>query len=145
MSCVLDAYAVVAALVGEPARAAVEPLISTGAIAAPNLAEVLDVCVRVHGNGEELVRERFRWLIVGGLEVVDLNETLALRAGSVRALRYRKRTCEISLGDCFAMAVAHARRAPLATSDPALVRAAGAEGIEIIALPDSRGRRPRIE
>ena len=92
MSCVLDAYALVAALVGEAARAAVEPLIPGGAVAAPNLAEVLDVCVRVHGNAEEVVRERVRWLMAGGLEVVDLAEALALRASSlVLAWASRKR------------------------------------------------------
>jgi PIN domain nuclease of toxin-antitoxin system len=143
MGCVVDAYALVAALVGEPARAVVEPLLATAAVSAPNLAEVLDVCVRVHDNEDGVVRERIRWLTAGGLEVVPLDGALALAAGTVRARRYRRRSCEVSLGDCFAAALAQARGAPLATADPQLASVAWAEGVEVIPLPDTRGRRPR--
>lgn len=137
MSVVVDAYAVVAALIGEPARRDVEPHLATAVICAPNLAEVLDVCVRVHRNDEASVRERIDWLIAGGLDVAPLDLTLAVAAGSLRARRYRKRECEISMGDCMAAGL------PLATSDPHLAEAAWAEDIAVLALPDSRGRRPR--
>ncbi len=110
---------------------------------AANLGEVMDVCVRVHGNAEGAVLEKIEWLIAGGLEVVPLDLTLALAAGALRARRYRKRECEISLGDSMAAALAAARRRPLATADPDLARASWAEGIEVLPLPDSRGRRPR--
>jgi PIN domain nuclease of toxin-antitoxin system len=142
MSAVLDAYALIAALVGERARAQVEPLLRGGVVCAPNLAEVLDVCVRVHRNDEAEVRERIHWLTNGGLEVAAADAGLALSAGSVRARHYRRRTCEVSLGDCFALALAHRRSAPLATADPDLAAAARSERVEILALPDSRGRRP---
>jgi PIN domain nuclease of toxin-antitoxin system len=143
VSVVLDAYAVVAALVGEPARREVEPHLASSAICAANLGEVVDVCVRVHGNDETIVRERLDWLIAGGLEVVPLDSVLAIAAGALRARRYRKRDCEISMGDCMAAALAGSRREPLATSDLHLAQTAWAEGIQVLALPDSRGRRPR--
>lgn len=143
MTVVLDAYAVIAALLGERARAEVEPLLATGLLCAPNLAEVADVCVRVHGNRDDETRERIRWLVTGGLEVVDLTERAALTAGSLRARHYRKRTCEVSLGDCYALALAQEKGVPLATADPHLAAAASAEGVKVVALPDSRGRRPR--
>lgn len=143
MSVVLDAYTVIAALVGEAARRDVEPHLATGCICTPNLGEVLDVCVRVHGNAEPDVRERIDWLVAGGLEAVPLDLALALAAGDLRARRYRKRECEISMGDCVAAALARSRGQPLATSDPHLARAAWAEGIRVLPLPDSRGRRPR--
>ena len=142
MKVVLDAYAVIATLVGERARAEVQPLIKTGVVCAPNVAEVVDVCIRVHGNEERTVRERVGWLISGGLEIAALESGLALVAGSLRARHYRRRHCEISQGDCFALALAKQRRLPLATADPDLAAVARAEGIELTGLPDSRGKRP---
>ena len=65
-----------------------------------------------------------------------------MMAGALRARYYRKRQCEISLGDCFALALAKRRRASLATSDPDLASAARSEGVAIVPLPDSRGTRP---
>jgi PIN domain nuclease of toxin-antitoxin system len=142
MKTVLDAYAVIAALVGEPARRKVEPLLRAGVLGAPNLAEVLDVCVRVHGNQEAVVRERIEWLITGGLEIASLDQALALSAGSLRAKHYKKRQCEISLGDCFALALAKQRRIRLVTADPDLARAARTEDVGLIGLPDSQGKLP---
>jgi PIN domain nuclease of toxin-antitoxin system len=93
MKVVLDAYAVIAALVGERARAEVEPLLSKGVVCAPNLAEVLDVCVRVHANDARIVRERVGWLLSGGLEIAALESPVALDASALRAKRYRRRLC----------------------------------------------------
>lgn len=142
MKAVLDAYAVIAALIGERARAEVEPLLRKGMVCAPNVAEVVDVCVRVYANDEATVRERMGWLVSGGLEVAPLDAGLALAAGVLRARHYRRRHCEISEGDCFALALASQREVPLATSDPDLATVARTEGVEVVALPDSRGRRP---
>jgi PIN domain nuclease of toxin-antitoxin system len=143
MSVVLDAYAVIAALVGERACAEVRPLLAGGVLCAPNLAEVIDVCVRVYGNADADVRERVGWLISGGLEVAAFDTGLALGAGSLRARHYRRRTCEVSLGDCCALALAKRRSLALATADPELASAARAESLDLLALPDSSGRRPR--
>ena len=143
MSVVLDAYAVVAALVGEPAGRVVEPHLPGSSISAANLSEVIDVCVRVHGNAEDAVRERVDWLVAGGLEVVPLDVEVAIAAGALRARRYRRRECEISMGDCMAAALAASRGQPLATADPHLAKASWAEGLQVLPLPDSRGQRPR--
>ena len=142
MKVVLDAYAVIAALVGERARIEVEPLLGEGVVCAPNLAEVLDVCVRVHANEERAVRERLGWLLSGGLEIAALETAVALQAGSLRAAHYRRRHCEVSQGDCFALALAKHRGLALATADPDLAVVARAEKVELIRLPDSRGKRP---
>jgi PIN domain nuclease of toxin-antitoxin system len=142
MNVVLDAYAVIAALVGERARNEVEPLLKDGVLAAANLAEVLDVCVRVYGNEELLVRQRINWLISGGLEIAALETPVALNAGALRATHYRRRSCEISMEDCFALALAKHRALPLATSDPDLAAAARAAHVKLIGLPDSEGKRP---
>jgi predicted nucleic acid-binding protein len=45
------------------------------------------------------------------------------------------------MADCVALAVAAALGEPLMTSDPPLAAAAGAEGIDVLPLPDSAGRR----
>jgi PIN domain nuclease of toxin-antitoxin system len=142
MKVVLDAYAVIAALIGERARSEVEPLLKDGLMGAPNLAEVIDVCVRVHGNEEPGVRERVGWLVSGGLEIAALQSGVAMEAGALRARHYRRRHCEISQGDCFALALAKHRNLPLATADPDLATVARAEGVELVRLPDSSGKRP---
>jgi ribonuclease VapC len=142
MSVVLDAYAVIAALVGERARAEVEPLLGDGVVCAPNLAEVVDICVRVHANEERIVRERVGWLISGGLEIATLDSAVALDAGALRAKHYRRRHCEVSHGDCFALALAKQRGLALATADPDLAAVARAEDVRLVGVPDSSGRLP---
>lgn len=142
MKAILDAYALIAALVGERARVEVEPLLSHGVVCAANLAEVLDVCLRVHANAEPVVRERTGWLLSGGLEVAALDAAVALDAGALRAKHYRRRHCEVSQGDCLALALARHRGLALATADPELAAAARSEGVAVVGLPDSNGRRP---
>ena len=142
MTSVLDAYAVIAALVGERAAADVQPLLASGVISSANLAEVVDVCIRIHRNTERDVRERIGWLISGGLSVAPLEPSQAAAAGALRARYYRRRHCEVSLGDCIALALAQQRRVRLATSDPDLASIARAEQVDVIGLPDSRGKRP---
>jgi PIN domain nuclease of toxin-antitoxin system len=90
---VLDAYAVIATLVGEPAGRVLAPHLAQGAICAANVAEVVDVCVRVHGNPEGAVLEKLDWLVAGGLEVIALDRDVAVAAGALRARRYRRRAC----------------------------------------------------
>jgi predicted nucleic acid-binding protein len=142
MKVVLDAYAVIAALVGEQARTEVEPLLSNGVVCAPNLAEVVDVCVRVHGNEERDVCERVGWLVSGGLEIAALESAVALDAGALRAKHYRRRHCEVSQNDCFALALARHRGLALVTADPDLAAVARREKVDLISLPDSHGKRP---
>ena len=143
---VLDAQAIVAVLVGEAAAPVVEALlrdpVDRPQTSTLSLAEVMDVLVRHRGRSIEEVTEKLDWLAVGGLEEVPVDRRTALRAGALRARHYDRWTCPVSLADCVALAVALNTRASLATSDPALARAARRDGVAVVALPDSRGMKP---
>lgn len=67
---------------------------------------------------------------------------IALRAGAIRDAACRGRQIDVSLADCIAIATA-GPGGTVATSDPDLARVAHAEGVNVVALPDSRGRRLR--
>lgn len=140
---VLDAQAVVAALVGEPAAGAVEVLLRGGSgpprISAVNVAEIIDVLARFRSQGIASVEERLDWLMAGGLEVAVVDEAVARRAGVLRARHYHARRRAVSLADCMALATAIALDDVLATSDPHLLDTAAAEGCPVRVLPDSRG------
>jgi PIN domain nuclease of toxin-antitoxin system len=143
---VLDSQAIIAALIGEPAAREVEALLRDSAdaprVSATNLAEILDVLIRHQGWPADDVEEKLGWLMVGGLDVVVLDERIALSAGRIHARHYHRTRRPLSLADCAALATALALGQRLATSDPALIAAAADEGCEAIALLDSRGRRP---
>ena len=111
-------------------------------ISAANLAETLDVLVRLQGWSVDEVEEKLRWLTLGGLIVVDVDESIALRAGRLHARHYHRTQRPLSLADCMALATAIALDQGLATSDPALLATAADEGCPGIPLPDSKGRRP---
>jgi predicted nucleic acid-binding protein len=111
-------------------------------VTAVNLAEVVDVLVRRYGQSPESVNEKLDWLIAGGLDVVEADEVMGRTAGRLRAERYTRAGAAISLGDGFAAAAAVLLEARLATADPALASVARAEGVEVVGLPDSAGRRP---
>ena len=85
---------------------------------------------------------RMQLLVEAGVHIIPVDETLAGRAGELRARHYRRGISDISLADCIALATSLSLSTPLATSDPALAQAARAEGCAIVALPDSRGVRP---
>ena len=141
---VLDAYALIAFLRGEEAGAEVIGLLreSPASISAANLAEVVDRLVRTDGRREPEVRNRIDLVIAGGLVVEPVWLTDARQAGSLRARHDDRGSATLSLADCFCLATAMKLEATVATADPALARAARAEGIEVIPLPDSRGHRP---
>ncbi len=143
---VLDAQAVVALLRGEPAAPDVAALLRDPSdrvsISAANIAEVIDVLVRLMGRNLEEVVERLDWLGAGGLTVVAVDEGIGRDAGRLHARRYDRKTSPLSLADCLALATARALQTALATSDGPLAAAARHENCDVIALPDSRGRRP---
>jgi PIN domain nuclease of toxin-antitoxin system len=113
-------------------------------ISAINLAEVLDVLARHQGWPAGEVEEKLRWLSLGGLQVVAVDEPVGLWAGRLHADHYDRARRPLSLADCAALATALARGQRLATSDPALIAAARAEGCAVVALPDTRGQRPAV-
>lgn len=80
-----------------------------------------------------------------GLRVRPLERQHAWRAAEIRIEHYHRTKRPLSLGDCVLLAsTADGER--LATADRHVLDAAQAEGIDWIALPDSRGRRhtPRV-
>ena len=143
---VLDAFAVIAALLDEPARVEVEQLLRERErppkLNAVQLAEIVDQLVRVRGLPFEDVLDRLMWLAAGGLEIVDIDLEVGALAGFLRATHYHRRESDLSNADCHALATALVLEDSIATSDPALAATARYEGVAVIALPDSNGTRP---
>lgn len=140
---VLDAYALIALLGDEAAAAEVDDLLREGraAISAVNFAEAIDVACRVHDLQEDELRGAVEPLLHDRLDVVPADEEHAWRAAHIRATYYDRRRSQLSLADCFLLASA-CTGDRVATADEPVARAARAEGLEIVALPDSDGRRP---
>jgi predicted nucleic acid-binding protein len=138
---VLDAYALVAVATDEPAAPEVERLLRNErcTMSTINIAETLDVLVRVH----ELPREDVHALLdpVIGSEVEPLAPDAedAWQAAALRARYYERRRRPLSLADCFLLAAARDEGA-VATADPAVIDVARSEGLGLLALPDSSGR-----
>jgi predicted nucleic acid-binding protein len=136
----------VALLIGEPAAAPVAAILrdpdDPSVLSAVNLAEVVDVLVRLRARPFDEVAEKLDWLAAGGLEAVAADESVGRMAGRMRAEHYDRRLRPISLADCVALATARALDEPLATSDPVLIEVARSERCAVIGLPDSAGRLP---
>ena len=111
-------------------------------ISAVNVVEVVDVLVRLRARTYAEVTEKLDWLAAGGLAVEPVTEAVGRIAGRIRADHYDRRLRPISLPDCIALATARAREEPPVTSDPILIGIAGAEGAQVIGLPDSNGTLP---
>ena len=108
-------------------------------VSAINLAESVDVLVRVFDIQESDVADAFDLLELGGLAVIDMDGRTAWRAGMFRARHYQKGSAEISHADSVAAITASARMEALVTSDRALARVARAAGIEVITIQDQHG------
>ena len=142
---VLDAYALIAYLRGEPAADDVMALLrQPTAVSSVNLAEVVDQMTRVFGQDEDEVEMALATLAAGGMSVLVPEVTTGLAAGRLRARHYDRRERSVSLADCFAAAIALHDGDPLATSDPHLADMVVAEGGSVVPLPDSSGRRPAV-
>ena len=143
---VLDAHAIVALLTAEPAAAEVETILrnrgARSVISAANLAEVIDVLVRLKGRTIDEVNEKVDWLVAGGLEVMPVDDAIGREAGRLHAVWYDRAKRPLSLADCVALATANALGDSIATADPPLAETARAEAREVVALPDAAGRRP---
>lgn len=142
----LDAHAVIAFLLDEAAAEAVEAHLRSNddraRMSAVNLAEVLDRLIRVAGQPEQQVVERVEWLVSGGMEVVPADDSTGRLAGLLRARHYHHREAAVSVADCITLATAIGLRQRLATADPALAAVARKTGVDLVPLPDARGRTP---
>lgn len=138
---ILDAYAVLALLKGEPAAVAVRELLDGAAppaLTAVGVAEVLDHLVRLEGATDEDAALDLAQLGLG--EPVAVDGAVGARAGLLRARHCDGRTRAVSLADCVAAEVARAAEASLVTADPHLLDLCHEEGIDTLVLPDSGGR-----
>lgn len=143
---ILDAYAVIAYLAGEQAADEVEVLLrdrsDPPAISAANAGEVVDRLARVAHIDLGRVLDELHRLRDGGLEILTIDTFDGLCTGALRQRFYDRRTAQLSLADCAALTAAVRYGQRLATADPALAIAARAMSIDVVALPDSTGRRP---
>jgi predicted nucleic acid-binding protein len=140
----LDAYALISLLGNEPAAAEVSDLIASRndvTITSVNLAESVDHLGRVRGLVLRDIEGALRVLVGDGLTIRPVRERDAWRAADLRRKHYKKRSSEVSLADCFLLAAASGSN-PIATADPPLASAARLEGIPVLALPDTMGKRP---
>jgi predicted nucleic acid-binding protein len=141
----LDAYALVALIVDEPAADEVERILRGGdaRVVVINLAESVDVAHRVHGLPPDEIRRTLEPLLAGrGLSPIASTEAHAWLAAEVRSAHYDRKTSALSMADCLLIAHAITDGSAIATSDPPLAAAARAEGLEVVALPDSAGASP---
>jgi len=118
VSAVLDAWAMLAVLQGEPAAERVRTLMAEDdtVASAVNVGEVLYRVTRESGERRALeLVERVR----GVVEVEDPDWPLIRAAARVKARG------GVSYADAFAVATAHRHRAPLYTGDPEIVSLTG--------------------
>jgi predicted nucleic acid-binding protein len=132
----LDAYALIALLVGGPAAQQVRAILREGdaGVATANLVEVLDVSQRVYGVPTSRTLETLEPLLEGPLTAVSLGLTVARRAADIRARHYHRSSRPISLADAVLIGSAHSGDR-IATADPDVLAVAQAEEIESIVLP----------
>lgn len=138
---VLDAYAVLALLKAEPAAPFVQRLLHddpSAGLTALGVAEVLDHLVRLEGATDENALLDLAQLGLVEPEPVDAQR--AMGAGLLRARHYDRNHRAVSLADCVAAEVARSGGAAVASADSHLLDLCHDESIDVIALPDSRGR-----
>jgi PIN domain nuclease of toxin-antitoxin system len=138
---ILDAYAVLALLKGEPAAGPVSSLLAEdgGArLTAVGVAEVVDHLIRLVGTSEDEAALDVAQL--GLADSVPVDASMAIAAGMLRARHYHRRHRAVSLADCVAAEAARIRGVELVSADPHLLDLCHDEGIDRIALPDTAGR-----
>jgi uncharacterized protein with PIN domain len=139
---ILDAYPIIAYLRDEPVASEVEALLESEQAVIPSvvLGEALDVMHRRHGISVERLQAGIAPLRQAGLDVAPVPASVAWRACALRGMYYRRTSDELSLPDCFLVAAAGPRDV-IVTADPPVLRMARAEGLNVVALPDSLGVR----
>jgi predicted nucleic acid-binding protein len=136
----LDANALVAVILGEPAMGTVRSLLREGnaAMVAPNIVEVYDIVARREGISAERVASVVEPLFEGAIEHVAVDPNLARSAAEIRIEHYHRRTRSLSLADVVLLAAARPRDR-IASSDADVLAIAAKLDIETIRLPRSAG------
>ncbi len=132
----LDAYALIAFMVGGPATPQVRAILREGnaAVASANLAETLDVSQRLYRLPIARAMEILEPLLEGPLTVLVLDLEGARRAAAIRANHYHRTSRPLSLAD--AVLIASAKPGDrIATADPHVLAVAAEERLEPLALP----------
>jgi predicted nucleic acid-binding protein len=136
----LDANALVAVILGEPAMEQVLGLIRAGnaAMVAPNIVEVYDVASRREGIAAHRVGAIVEPLFEGTIETILIDAHLARRAAELRLEHYHRKNRPLSLADVILLSAARSRD-KIASSDSDVLAIAVELGIETIELPRSDG------
>ncbi|HEX6753271.1 MAG TPA: PIN domain-containing protein [Solirubrobacterales bacterium] len=132
----LDAYALIAYLIGGPAQEQVKAILREGktAVATANLVETFDIGERLYDLPVSRASEKIEGLFATSLAVVNLDELLARRAAELRVEHYHRSRSPLSLADV--ILIASAREGDrIATADPDVLATATALGIDTIELP----------
>lgn len=135
MTTVLDAYALIALRLDEPAAEEVERILRSGdaAVTSVNYGEALDRLVRARQIPEPRVRAAFEPLLDTSLRRIDVGFPLVETAVRLRAKHYHRGRSPLSLADCICVASAGADGA-VATADEAMLAMADVEGIRSVRL-----------
>lgn len=136
---VLDAYAVLAYVKGESAAGHVRALLQGGdaALTSVGVGEALDHLIRIVGADEEEATLDLAQL--GLLDGLPVSADVGAAAGRLRARRYHRSRCAVSMADCVAAEVARSQAEPLASADPHLLDLCHGEDIAHLVLPQSDG------
>jgi PIN domain nuclease of toxin-antitoxin system len=140
---VVDTGPILSVLLGDAAAAEVSATVAGRdcGVSVVNVAEVLDVDVRVHRAPVDEASEALDRILADVARPLPAPRALAEHAALLRARHDHRRDRDLSLADCFAIATAMPD-ADVATSDAAIAKVARAEGVDVVALPNARGRRP---
>ena len=138
---VLDDYAVLALLKGEPSADEVAQLLARdeqAVLTVLGVAEVVDHLVRLVGADEDDAVLDVAQLGLDSPPPLDAG--LALRAGLLRARHYHRKNRAVSLADCVAAETARPAGSMLATADTHLLDMCRDESIAVIPLRDTSGQ-----
>jgi predicted nucleic acid-binding protein len=133
----LDAYALIAFMVGGPAAPIVRASLREGdaAVASANLAETLDVSQRLYRLPIPRAMEILEPLLEGPLSAIALDLEIARRAAEIRAGHYHRASRPLSLAD--AVLIASAKSGDrIATADPHVLAVAREEKLDLLVLPE---------
>jgi predicted nucleic acid-binding protein len=133
----LDAYALVAFLIGGPSSATVRGLLREGdtAVTTANLAETLDVAERRYAIPVLRSMEFLDPLLDGPLTTLALDVRIAVRAATIRSQHYDRAKRDLSIGDSILIASAGPADR-IVTADAAVLAVAGRLQLATVALAD---------